>query len=244
MNSPAMDKAALRGEPSYVWRAGQERRLKMVLSAAGSLINGRVLDNGCGVGMYVQHLQPHAGTVFGMEYDLERAQEAGQHSPNIFCGACENIPLPAESIDLILSHEVLEHVQDDRQAVREMSRLLRPGGRMVIFAPNRGYPFETHGIYWRGKYHFGNVPLVNYLPMALRNRLAPHVRVYSRRQLKQLFTGLPVRIVKRQIIFGAYDNLITRWKHLGMVLRAILQAWENTPLQIFGLSHVWVVEKI
>ena len=80
---------------------------------------------------------------------------------------------------LILSHEVLEHVQDDRRSVEEMVRTLKPGGRIVLFVPNRGYPFETHGIYWRGRYHFGNIPLVNYLPRRLRDRLAPHVRSYT-----------------------------------------------------------------
>jgi hypothetical protein len=54
------------------------------------------------------------------------------------------------------------------------------------------HPFETHGIYWRGKYHFGNIPLVNYLPRKWRDRLAPHVRVYSKRDLEKLFAGLPV----------------------------------------------------
>ncbi|MBN1535971.1 MAG: class I SAM-dependent methyltransferase [Anaerolineales bacterium] len=244
MNSRDMNKAALRGEPSYVWRAGQERRLAMVLAAAGELLHGRVIDNGCGVGMYVRHLLPLAGSVFGMEYDLERAQEARQFSPNILCGAGENIPLPDKTFDVILSHEVLEHVQDDRQAVEEMSRLLRPGGRMVIFVPNRGYPFETHGIYWHGKYHFGNIPMINYLPDTWRNRLAPHVRVYSTHTLEQLFTGLPLRLVKRQIIFGAYDNVIARWKVLGKLLRTVLQALEKTPFQILGLSHFWVLEKI
>lgn len=244
MDTRNLDKAALRGEPSYVWRAGQERRLNMVLSAAGDLINGRILDNGCGVGMYVQHLHPYAGLVFGMEYDLERAQEARQISPHILCGAGENIPFPDESFDMILSHEVLEHVQDDRRAVEEMTRLLCPGGRMVIFVPNRGYPFETHGVYWRGRYHFGNIPLINYLPEAWRNRLAPHVRVYSTDKLEQLFSGLPLRIIDHQIVFGAYDNLIARWQHFGKLLRAGLQALENTPLQALGLSHFWVVEKI
>lgn len=244
MSTPNLTKAALRGEPSYVWRAGQDRRLNMILSAAGNKMNGMVLDNGCGVGMYVQHLQPHAGMVFGMEYDLERAQEAGNISPNIFCAAGENIPLLAESFDVILSHEVLEHVQDDRKAVEEMTRLLRPGGTMIIFVPNRGYPFETHGFYWRGRYHFGNIPLINYLPDSLRDRLAPHVRIYSRHKLEHLFSGLPIRIIKRQVIFGAYDNLISRWKLLGNFLRFILQTLEKTPLQILGLSHFWVVEKI
>lgn len=119
-----------------------------------------------------------------------------------------------------------------------------PGGRAVIFCPNRGYPFETHGIYWRGRYKFGNIPLVNYLPRAWRDRLAPHVRVYSRRDLEKLFTGLPVRFVERTVVFGAYDNIIARFGAFGKFLRGVLQFLEKTPLRGLGLSHFWVVEKI
>jgi SAM-dependent methyltransferase len=143
----------------------------------------------------------------------------------------------------MLSHEVLEHVQDDRQAVREMVRTLRPKGRLALFVPNRGYPFETHGIYWRQRYRFGNIPLVNYLPRKLRDRLAPHVRVYSRGDLEKLFAGLPVRILQRTVIFGAYDNIIARFPGPGRRLRGLLQALERTPLRGLGLSHFWVVEK-
>ncbi len=144
----------------------------------------------------------------------------------------------------MLSNEVIEHVQDDRAAVNEIVRILRPGGRLALFCPNRGYPFETHGIYWRGRYHFGNIPLVNYLPRGWRNRLAPHVRVYSGGDLERLFAGLPVRSVQRSVIFGAYDNIIARWPAPGRLLRKILQALENTPLAVVGLSHFWVIEKI
>ena len=51
-----LDKAALRGEPSYVWRDGQRRRLRMILEAAGERVAGRVLVDGCGIGMYLYHL--------------------------------------------------------------------------------------------------------------------------------------------------------------------------------------------
>jgi SAM-dependent methyltransferase len=238
------DKAALRGEPSYVWRDGQQRRLEMIAAAAGPRIKGAILENGCGVGMYVQHLAPLGGTVFGLEYEFDRAKEAGREHPLVVNAAGERLPYPAASFDLILSHEVLEHVQDDRQAVAEMVRALKPGGRMVVFCPNRGYPFETHGIYWRGVYRFGNAPLVNYLPRALRDKLAPHVRIYSRRDLAKLFAGLPVVFITRTVIFGAYDNIIARFPRLGKALRAVLQTLERTPLRVFGLSHFWVVEKV
>ncbi len=252
MTQRDFDKAALRGEPSYVWRAGQQRRLEMITQAAGARIKGNILENGCGVGMYVEHLTPFGGTVIGLEYDFERAAEARINSPHIFNAAGEFIPLPSSTFDLILSHEVIEHVQNDRSAICEMIRLLRspdpksgkPGGRAVIFCPNRGYPFETHGIYWNGKYHFGNKLFVNYLPRALRDKLAPHVRVYSSSDLQKLFEGLPVKFIERTIIFGAYDNLIARFGPLGKILRGILQFLEKTPLKIFGLSHFWVVEKV
>jgi SAM-dependent methyltransferase len=244
MTERNLEKAALRGEPSYVWRAGQQRRLEMILRAAGDRIRGVVLEDGCGVGMYVEHLSPFGGKIYGLEYDFERAAEAGQRSPGIVNAAGEYLPYPDSSFDLILSHEVLEHVADDRLAVREMVRVLRPGGRAVIFVPNIGYPFETHGVYWRGKYYFGNKPFVNYLPRAWRNRLAPHVRVYSQRDLEKLFDGLPVKFVERTIVFGAYDNVIARFGALGKFLRAVLQFLENTPLKGLGLSLFWVIEKI
>ena len=243
MTQRDFDKAALRGEPSYVWRAGQQRRLDMIVKAAGERIKGLVFENGCGVGMYVEHLAPFGGTVIGLEYDFERAAEAHMNSPHIFNAAGEFVPLPTSTFDLILSHEVLEHVQDDRRAIREMMRLLKPGGRVVLFCPNRGYPFETHGIYWKGKYSFGNKLFVNYLPRALRDKLAPHVRVYSQRDLQKLFEGLPVQFIERNIIFGAYDNIIARFGSFGKILRTLLQFLEKTPLKGFGLSHFWVVEK-
>lgn len=244
MNQRDLDKAALRGEPSYVWRAGQQRRLEMIHKFAEHRINGTILENGCGVGMYVEKLTDLGARVIGLEYDMDRAVEAHIRSKEIFNAAGEFIPLPSSTFDLILSHEVIEHVQDDRAAIREMIRVLKVGGRAVIFCPNRGYPFETHGIYWNGKYYFGNKLFVNYFPRFLRNKLAPHVRVYSRADLQKLFDGLSVKFIERTVIFGAYDNIIARFGALGEFLRAILQFLEATPLKIFGLSHFWVVEKI
>jgi SAM-dependent methyltransferase len=243
LNERNFEKAALRGEPSYVWREGQQRRLQMVLESAGERINGRLLENGCGVGMYIEKLKKHAGTVIGLEFDFERTLAARQISAHILNAAGEYLPFPDGSFDLILSHEVIEHVQDDTTAVAEMIRVLKPGGRAVIFSPNRGYPFETHGVYWKGTYRFGNIPFVNWLPRRWRDHLAPHVEIYTSRDMEDLFADLPVRYITRTVIFGAYDNIINRFGSLGRVLRTILQFMERTPLRFFGLSHLWVVEK-
>lgn len=238
-----LEKAALRGEPSYIWRAGQERRLQMIVKAAGERIHGSIMEDGCGVGMYMKHCLPFGGKVSGLDFDYERIVEAHSLGLDTINAAGEHLPYPTGHFDLIMSNEVIEHVQDDRLAIEEIIRTLKSGGRLVLFCPNLGYPFETHGIYWRGRYHFGNIPLVNYLPRKVRNRLAPHVRVYSRRDLEKLFHGLPVTYIERSVIFGGYDNLVVRFGLLGKVVRWIMQTLENTPLGWFGLSHFWVVEK-
>lgn len=242
------DKAAICGEPSYVWRDGQQRRLEMILSAAGKRVSGVVLENGCGVGQYLDHLAGFASQMVGLEIEFDRAFQAaiiasGHPHAAILCAAGEQLPFSTGFFDLILSHEVLEHVTDDVRAVQEMVRTLKPGGRIVLFVPNRGYPFETHGFFWRGRYRFGNIPLINYLPPRVRDRLAPHVRVYSQTDLAALFDGQPVQVVHKTIIFGAYDNIIARSPALGKTLRSILQRLEKTPLKWFGLSHFWVIEK-
>ncbi len=239
-----LSKAAERGEPSHVWREGQQRRLQMIRRAVPHLASARVLVDGCGLGMYVRALAPIARQVFGLDIEVDRVREGAREGiAGLLAGQAELLPFAANAFDALLSHEVLEHVADDRRALREIFRVLRPGGRLVLFVPNRGYPFETHGIYWRGRYRFGNIPLVNYLPHVWRDRLAPHVRVYTAHDLSKLLDGLQARPVQRTVIFGGYDNLVARAPRLGRLLRGMLQALERTPLRIFGLSHLWVVEK-
>ena len=207
--------AALRGEPSYVWRAGQERRLQMI-AAHTNIKDARVLIDGCGVGMYAAQIRerftPHV-EAFDIEY--ERVQEAQVNTPHALVAVAEYAPYRANTFDVLLSHEVIEHVNDDRMAAQEMIRVLKPGGRAVIFAPNRWYPFETHGHYWKDEYHFGNTPLINYLPDTWRNQLAPHVRAYTRRGIRGLFDGLPAKIIHHSRIYGGYDNIIARLGYPG-----------------------------
>lgn len=243
VQSRQLAKAAQRGEPSYVWRAGQERRLAMIRQWGGETEKGIVLENGCGVGEYLERLAKDARLAVGIDVEFERLLEAKKKNRDLVCAVGEHLPFKNGLFDLMLSHEVLEHVQDDRQSVEEMARTLHSGGRLVVFCPNRGYPFETHGIYWKGKYHFGNMLFVNYLPDFWRDKLAPHVRIYTRHSLSKLFSGLPLKVVYHTIVFGAYDNIIRRSPALGKLLRGFLQFLEKTPLRALGLSHFWVLEK-
>ncbi len=236
------DKAAALGHPSYVWREGQRRRFAMIRQWA-QVDGARVLVDGAGVGMYSRHLEEAGAWVVSIDIDLPSMVEASKHTRNCLVAAGERLPFPANAFDTILSHEVLEHVRDDAAAVAEMARVLKPGGRAVIFVPNRLYFFETHGHFWKGEYHFGNTPLINYLPDRWRNRLAPHVRAYRAGDLRRLIAPLPLRIIHWTQIYPGYDNIIARQPALGKGVRGFTRILEKTPLRAFGLSHFLVLEK-
>ncbi len=229
-----------RGNPSFVWRFGQDRRLDMIRHFA-PLADQSVLDIGCGIGTYVRQFEAHGARAFGVDIEFDRLEHG--HNLKLAQAVSERAPFPANTFDMALLHEVIEHVADDRQTIAEAVRIVKPGGRVIIFAPNRGWPFETHGFFWRGKYHFGNIPLIPYLPDRWRNHYAPHVRTYSVRSIRKLADGLPARIIAHTQVYPGYDNIVARRPALGKVLRSITYALESTPLRALGLSHLLVIEK-
>jgi hypothetical protein len=85
--------------------------------------------------------------------------------------------------------------------------------------------------------------LINYLPNKFRHKLAPHVRAYTARGLKRLIAGLPVKLITHTQIYPGYDNIIARHPALGRILQWVTYRLEQTPLRIFGLSHLLVIEK-
>lgn len=235
-------KAALRGEPGYVWRSGQERRLAMIrrwVNLEGTVI----LDNGCGLGTYLEAFAAYSPHRFGLELEHDRAQKAVATATGIVEGVGETLPFADDSFDFVFSNEVIEHVADDAAYAAEMVRVVKSNGRILLFCPNRWYPVEQHGIYWQGEYKFGNIPLVNYLPDVWRDKLAPHVRTYTKGKLIRLFADLPVEVVHHGRIFGGYDNIEYRLPKLGKTIKKSLYAAEKTPLSVLGLSHLLVLEK-
>ena len=76
-------KAITLGHPSYVWRFGQDRRLAMIERYA-PLEGRRILDTGCGVGMYVRAFRQFSEQVYGIDVDPDK-------SVTVTCGATEAV---------------------------------------------------------------------------------------------------------------------------------------------------------
>lgn len=249
MNPPASTRSASSegkfvrlGHPSYVWRRGQERRLHLIRRFV-PLEGRRILDIGCGVGTYMQRLREYSARVYGVDVDEEKAQTAAAGLPNVVLALAEGLPFATDSFDVVLLNEVIEHVEDDVLTIREAVRCTRTGGHVVIFAPNRLYPFETHGFFVGRRFVFRLCPLVNYAPDLIRNVFCPHVRIYTRRGIRRLFAGLNVDFVVCSHIFPGFDNIATTRPMLGRFMQWTTDRVERTPLRAFGISHFMVVRK-
>lgn len=229
------------GHPSYLWTRGLDRRLQLVRRHV-PLEGGWILDIGCGIGTWLRQFHDFSSHVYGIEIDSARAQEAGRSLPGICQARAESIPFADNTFDVVFLHEVIEHVSDDRGTIEEAVRCTRPGGHVVIFAPNRLYPFETHGFFLGDRFVFRLLPLINYAPDFIRNRFC-RVGIYTRRGIKRLFAGLEVDFTVCSHVYPGFDHIARRNPALGRLLQHMAEMAERSPLRALGISHFIVARK-
>jgi SAM-dependent methyltransferase len=230
-----------------------QKRLRLLQDHL-TLPGAKILDCGCGAGAYLLAFLELGADAYGVEYSSEKVkqfQRLGRHSERVSQGDLERISYPAATFDVALLNEVLEHVPNDAQALSEIFRVLKPGGHLVIFSPNRLYPFETHGITLR----FRNLklppcfPFIPYVPLAIAGRIFHfHARNYFGSDLFRLLQGAGFRIRYRTWLWQTFENisgqqpLVIRW--LRPFFRGIANLLERCPgFRRLGVSQVFVSQK-
>lgn len=251
------------GKPGSVFSMGFARRLDFIESKI-DLKDKSILDMGCGEGVWLREFAKITlpGNVYGSEYDKEqvdliqsklsgatldeRKEDKFLLIPldNIRNCPGENLDFRDNFFDIVFHNEVLEHVQDDLQTLKECFRVLDKGGRLVFFTPNRGWPFETHGMFVNGKYYWGNIPFLPWMPKFIYRKFAPHVRNYSNSDINRLIEQSGGKIIYHSRIFSGFDGLVSRFGILGRVIQSFFHFIERTPLNFFGISHFVIAEKV
>ncbi len=103
------------------------------LAVVRSLPPGRVLDVGCGLGFFLSALD--GWDRHGVEISAFAAEHASR-SGEIHVGTLESAAYPRGAFDLVVTHHVIEHVADPSAFIREISRVLAPGGRLILGTPD------------------------------------------------------------------------------------------------------------
>jgi ubiquinone/menaquinone biosynthesis C-methylase UbiE len=213
-----------------------------------TLVRGRWLDCGCCNGDYAEGLRAAgASDVTGVDIDPARVARARQRFAaeqlTFVTATGESLPFPDAHFDGILLNEVLEHVDHQSRTLAELHRVLTPGGMLIVFSPNRWFPFEGHGARL-GRWNISvPVPVVPWLPRRLSSRVMK-ARNYWPRELRALVAaaGFDVCAVDFAMpLFGEYawmpEWAIERY-------RAGLSDIERSPvLRRFGVSTMVVARR-
>lgn len=120
------------------------RRVRVLLDYLELSEGDRVLDCGCGMGFYLMAMAKlREMRLVGLDTWLERLRWARAEgvSAGLTNGGVYQLPFAANSFDAILLSEVLEHLSQEKAALVELRRVLRPGGVLAISVPHANYPF-------------------------------------------------------------------------------------------------------
>jgi len=134
---------------------------------------GAVIDIGCGEGGVLRELSKQGWETYGIELDEQAAKRAAEVTPNVFCGQLERASLPSNRFDLAIFHHSLEHLPQPLASLREVRRVLKEGGEVLIEVPNLQSPqarvFGQRWVGWdlpRHLYHFSALTLKQMLEEA------------------------------------------------------------------------------
>jgi ubiquinone/menaquinone biosynthesis C-methylase UbiE len=92
----------------------------------------RILDCGCGTGYNLRTLLQPYGRTFGFDFDADAIRRARAAGRPLVRGDIQRIPFRSNTFDLATSFDVVQSVPDDRAALRDMARVLKPGGSVVL----------------------------------------------------------------------------------------------------------------
>jgi len=204
---------------------------------------GRLLEIGCGDGKFLDRMKGCGWTVEGVDFDAQAARAAMENfGIEVKVGRLEEMRYPDDSFDAVTLQHVIEHVFDPVATMREVFRILKPGGTVVVLTPNAGSLGQrTFGTNWRGLEPPRHIQLFTpgTLDFVARKAGLETVRVYS--------TAVHAWIILSASMLLAENFPISSKVSVGMIFRALVMHYRearlNTGAQRDGEECVLVAQK-
>ena len=233
------------------------KRVALIVNHYRGNKHTKFLDCGCGGGDYVSALSKHGWNAFGIDFleqKIQQARKNGFGPKQIFQGDLQKLSFEAHSFDVLLFNEVLEHILNDGLALHEAFRVLKNGGHLFVFSPNRLYPFESHGVYLKGTQRKLPVwiPFLPWIPLFIGNRFFHYwARNYWPRELQSMVKDSGFHLIKTFIVWQTFEGISGdasfQLRTFRPLLRLISGILERIPgLNRFGVSqfiHAMKVER-
>ena len=250
-NTPVLGGTA----PRHATRTAQKLAgfaLGWVNSIPRNLECKRYLDVGCGNGFITELVAPSFDEVVGIDMEEERLEDFRAHvngKPNfqILLMSAAKIEFPNEFFPFITTFEVLEHVPELAASVREMVRVCRQGGVIVVSVPQVWFPFENHGAQIGDKVYARKIPFLPYIrPLHRKYSLA---RVFSSAEMDRLFLSNGMELLGTSYATPQFERAgaqANAWERRFVFLRDMLNRCENIPglRALVGVSMLKAYQKL
>jgi len=234
-NTPVLGGTA----PRHAWGTAKKLAsfaLHWVDSIQSGSARQRYLDIGCGNGFITELVAPGFDDVVGIDVENTRLEDFREHAGSksnfqILLMSAARIEFPAEFFSLITSFEVLEHVPDLDASAREMIRVCRPGGMIVISVPQVWFPFENHGARIGKWIYNGKVPILPYIrPLHRKCSLA---RVFSSAEMDRIFVPKGMELLGTSYATPQFERAAAKtgsWEGRLAPLKPLLNRCEGIPV--------------
>ena len=118
------------------WKKRHQKMTQQVRDILAIKQDGVFLDVGCGLGRHMHLVLPHFSRVEGIELDSVSRAYCQESGLNVYGDPLEDLHLPADTYDVVLLSQVIEHLVDPKIVCAEIFRILKPGGILYIDTPN------------------------------------------------------------------------------------------------------------
>ena len=179
-----------------------KRRARRIVEELELKNGDHILDIGCGNGYYLSLLN-RLGFKFkltGVDNDkrglLDAKRFISDSRVKLIFASAEKLPLKDESFDKIIISEVIEHVQDDRVVLKEIKRVLKRGGLLLLTTCNINYPFLWDPINWILQ-HIFKTHIKRGFWSGIWNQ---HLRMYNQKDLEKLIKDVNFKISLSEIL--------------------------------------------
>jgi 2-polyprenyl-3-methyl-5-hydroxy-6-metoxy-1,4-benzoquinol methylase len=135
-------------EDSHWWFVAKRHFLRDALRACGidhaAARDKLAVDVGCGTGAVLAALAEYGFTAQGVDMSSEAQKFSQERGLSVSVGFAHALPIPDASVDVVTALDVLEHIEDAHAAVREIYRVLKPGGALIATVPAHQWLWSTH----------------------------------------------------------------------------------------------------
>lgn len=177
-----------------------KRRAKIIIEEINPQSGERIIDLGCGTGYYLYLLNNLAISLklTGFDNDKRALDEAKNTLNNkkidFIAGDMHKMPFKNNTFDKAISSEVLEHLRNDDVALKEIFRILKPGGILVLSVPSINYPFLWDPVNWVLQHFFNSHIKTGFFSGIWFG----HIRLYSFNELKNKIERAGFKIEKAE----------------------------------------------